>query len=91
MCPVLESKELMESLRKENKEFRNLEEKHKEYEARLDQFKKRLFLTPNQEFSEQEIKKKKLLIKDRMAEIIRDFLGHKNPDNGEASPDGQLS
>lgn len=91
MCPELEKSDLMDSLRRENKEFRSLEEKHREYEEKLDELRKRTYLTPNQEFSKQEIKKKKLLIKDRMAEIVREFLGHSSPNSNETSPKGQLS
>ena len=65
---------LINSIREKNKEFRRLEEKHKEYEARLDELLKHSYLSPNQELLKQEIKKYKLWTKDRMAEIIQKSL-----------------
>ncbi len=91
MCPDLERADIMESLREQNKEFRSLEEKHKEYEAILDEFKKRAYLTPDQEVSRQVLKKKKLWIKDRMAEIINEFLTKDVITSNEASPRRQAS
>lgn len=67
------SVEQIDSIRQQNREFRTLEEKHKEYEKILDELQGRSFLTPEQEFSKRVLKKKKLKVKDRMAEIIQEF------------------
>ena len=72
------------SIRQQNREFRKLEEKHKIYEAKLDELMKYIYLTPEQEMVKQEIKKQKLWTKDRMAEIVQEFLTKTNH-NVEAS------
>jgi len=74
---------LINSIREKNKEFRRLEEKHKEYEARLDELLKHSYLSPTQEMLKQEIKKQKLLTKDRMAEIIQKSLVNETIQNNE--------
>jgi uncharacterized protein YdcH (DUF465 family) len=75
---------LIDSIRQQNREFRKLEEKHKEYEARLDELMKHIYLTPKQEMLKQEIKKQKLWTKDKMAEIVQGFLSMDNQ-NGDGS------
>jgi uncharacterized protein YdcH (DUF465 family) len=77
-----ERTKLIDSIRKQNREFRKLEEMHKEYETRLDELMKHIYLTPTQEILKQEIKKQKLRTKDRMAEIIQGFLTINNQ-NGD--------
>jgi len=91
MCPELERSKIMNSLREQNREFRSLEEKHKEYEAELTELQKKVILTPDQEFSKRVLKKKKLKIKDRMAEIINEFLTKSTTVSSETSPQKQAS
>jgi len=62
---------IMEMLLQHNREFKRLEERHREYEERLEELTRHAFLTPQQEQMEREIKKQKLHTKDRMAEIIQ--------------------
>ncbi|MGA1864552.1 MAG: YdcH family protein [bacterium] len=69
-----ERSNLIDSIRQQNREFRKLEEKHREYEAKLDELMKHIYLTPAQEMLKQEIKKQKLRTKDKMAEIIQGFV-----------------
>ena len=80
-----EKTKLIDSIRRQNREFKRLEEKHKEYEARLDKLMRHIYLTPNQEILKQEIKKKKLLTKDRMAEIVQGFLSTENQNGDKPS------
>lgn len=80
-----ERSKLIDSIRRQNREFRKLEEKHKKYEARLDELMKQIYLTPSQEMLKQEIKKHKLWTKDRMAEIVQDFLSVEYQ-NGDEPP-----
>jgi hypothetical protein len=74
---------LIDSIRQQNREFRKLEEKHKIYEAKLDELMKNLYLSPEQEILQKEIKKLKLLTKDRMAEIVHGFLSMENNNGNE--------
>jgi uncharacterized protein YdcH (DUF465 family) len=73
-CQRSDMSDIMDVLRRKNKEYKNLEEQHREYEETLDKLERHRHLTPDQEIAKQEIKKKKLLIKDRMAEITREHL-----------------
>jgi uncharacterized protein YdcH (DUF465 family) len=81
-----ERSNLIDSIRRQNREFRKLEEKHKEYEAKLDELMKHIYLTPTQEMLKQEIKKQKLWTKDRMAEIVHGILSVKNQNGDELPP-----
>jgi uncharacterized protein YdcH (DUF465 family) len=70
---------ITEILRRNNREFKMLEEKHREYEERLAELSRHAFLTPRQERMEREIKKQKLRAKDRMAEIIQGCILQEGP------------
>ncbi len=61
----------IERLIAENEEFRKLREEHQGYERELDQLKARPFLSADQEWRVSEVKKLKLMAKDRMEAIIR--------------------
>ena len=62
---------LIERLLTENGEFRKLREDHQGYERELDALKARPFLSADQEWRVSEVKKLKLMAKDRMEAIIR--------------------
>ena len=44
---------------------------HQEYERRLEELNKKSWLTPNEELEAKQIKKMKLKIKDRLAQLSR--------------------
>jgi uncharacterized protein YdcH (DUF465 family) len=62
---------LVERLTVENEEFRRLREEHRGYEQELEDLKRRPFLSPDQQWRISELKKLKLIGKDRMEAIIR--------------------
>ena len=62
---------LVERLLAENEEFRKLREEHQGHEGELDALKARPFLSADQEWRVSEVKKLKLMAKDRMEAIIR--------------------
>ncbi len=64
---------LIEQVKKENEEFNQLLKEHQEYEEQLDAFNKLRYLTSEQEIEKKQIQKRKLLVKDRMAEILRQY------------------
>ncbi len=66
-----ERKALIERLLAENGEFRKLREEHQVYERELDALKGRPFPSADQEWRISELKKLKLMAKDRMEAIIR--------------------
>ncbi len=65
--------EVLEMLRKESNEFRHLEEEHRTLDVRLSALENKNFQTPEDELEIKAVKKQKLIRKDRMAEMIREF------------------
>lgn len=54
-------------------EFRRLDVEHREYEQQLEQIANRRPFTQQDWFEESVVKKRKLLVKDRMALLARDL------------------
>lgn len=65
--------EIINSLRNENDEFKQLEVKHKELENFLGELLKKKYLTSEEEFEKKKIQKQKLQFKDRMAKLVRTY------------------
>ena len=51
--------------------FRRLYQQHQEYERRLSELLQKSLLSQEDEIEEKQIKRYKLLLKDRMAELLR--------------------
>ena len=62
---------LIARLSAENPEFRQLQEEHARYEQELKDLNNRGFLTADQQWRVSELKKLKLIAKDRMEAIMR--------------------
>ncbi|HKW95390.1 MAG TPA: YdcH family protein [Methylomirabilota bacterium] len=62
---------LIERLIAENHDFRRLREEHKRYEQELVELNGRGFLSPDQQWRVSELKKLKLIAKDRMETLLR--------------------
>ncbi|HEX9127344.1 MAG TPA: DUF465 domain-containing protein [Methylomirabilota bacterium] len=62
---------IIERLTAENPEFRRLQEDHAKYEQELKELVVRGFLTLDQQWRVSELKKLKLIGKDRMESLIR--------------------
>ena len=62
---------LTERLVRENDEFRRLFDKHQGFEQRLDKLNTRHYLSDEEKLEAITLKKHKLALKDRMAEIVR--------------------
>ena len=62
---------LIERLAAENPEFRQLQQDHQKYEGELEELTHRGFLTLDQQWRISELKKLKLMGKDRMESMIR--------------------
>jgi hypothetical protein len=69
----VKEEEIAEVLKKENAEFKKLTEEHRDLEELLARIDSKRFLTPEEEVERKTIQKKKLLKKDKMAALIRDF------------------
>lgn len=75
----MKEEEIVEVLKNENAEFKKLTEEHRDLEELLARIDSKRFLTPEEEVERKTIQKKKLLKKDKMAALIRDFKkGHMN-------------
>lgn len=60
-----------EQLEEQTPSFEELQESHRNYEQRLEELKKKAWLTPDEEIEEKRLKKLKLQIKDQMAHMRR--------------------
>ena len=65
------TQEAQDLLLRESEEFQQLFERHRELDDRLNALTRKLFLTEGEKIEEVMLKKKKLVIKDRMASMIR--------------------
>ncbi len=59
----------------ENDEYRRLAVEHKSLAEKIAEMDAKVYLSPEDEFERNKLKKLKLLKKDRMAELIRDYKG----------------
>jgi uncharacterized protein YdcH (DUF465 family) len=67
----LDAVSLREHLLKQNEEYRQLDEQHRQYESQLAQLTDKVVLNEHEQLEETVLKKKKLQIKDKMEEIAR--------------------
>jgi uncharacterized protein len=65
--------ELIERLIPENKELGRLVAEHKEFEFQLDDLKKRLYLSDEENQEKRRIQKLKLAGRDRIEQILKDY------------------
>jgi hypothetical protein len=70
---TLTEQEIIELLKKENEEFRKLEEEHKNLKNNLVEIDRKVYLTTEEEVERKKLQKLKLIKKDRMAELIREY------------------
>ncbi len=68
------SQEMKEFLLQRDNEYRELVQKHHELESRLSEISAKHYLTEHEQLEEVTLKKRKLQLKDRMAEIMRRHL-----------------
>ncbi len=69
----MKEQEIVETLKRENEEFRKLSEEHRNLDSLLAEIDSKRYLTPEEELERKRIQKLKLLRKDRMAEMIREY------------------
>jgi uncharacterized protein len=69
----LKEQEIVDQLKKENDEFKKLSEEHRNLDGLLAEIDNKRYLTPEEEVERKRIQKLKLLRKDRMAELIREY------------------
>jgi uncharacterized protein YdcH (DUF465 family) len=62
--------ELMQRLLEEDEEFRQLKEEHTWFHRKVEDLDKKSFLTPAERVKREELKKRKLVLKDKMEAIM---------------------
>lgn len=69
----MKEQQIADVLGKENEEFRKLGEEHKNLEEILAEMNNKVYLTSEEEIEKKRIQKLKLIKKDRMAELVREY------------------
>ena len=69
----MKEQEIVERLMKENAEFKKISDEHHKLDEVLAEIDKKVYLTPEEEIERKKLQKQKLLKKDTMAEMIRQF------------------
>jgi uncharacterized protein YdcH (DUF465 family) len=69
----LEENKIVEFLKNQNEEFRKLNEEHRSLDGLLSEIDNKRYLTAEEEVERKRIQKQKLLKKDRMAELVREY------------------
>jgi hypothetical protein len=70
------SQDLRDHLLSQNEEYRRLEQQHHDYDSRLNRLLEKAVLNDDEQVEEVTLKKKKLLLKDRMQQIARQSAAH---------------
>ena len=65
--------ELIDRLIPENEELGRLVKEHKEFESKLEELKKRLYLSDEEDREKRRLQKLKLAGRDRIEQILRDY------------------
>ncbi len=65
--------EIVEVLKQQNEEFKKLSEEHRSLDSLLSQIDSKHYLTADEEVERKRIQKQKLLKKDRMAALVREY------------------
>lgn len=69
----MKEQEIIERLMKENAEFKKISDEHHKLDGVLAEIDKKVYLTPEEEIERKKLQKQKLLKKDMLAEMIRQF------------------
>jgi len=64
--------DVRDRLIRDDAHYRALNDRHREYDSRLDELRAQRFLTAEEQIEETRLKKLKLAIKDEMESIVRD-------------------
>ncbi|RJQ50124.1 MAG: DUF465 domain-containing protein [Nitrospiraceae bacterium] len=69
----MKESEAINILKKENEEYRKTEEEHRKLDKTLEEMLKKRYLTPEEELEKKKLQKKKLQLKDRLAQLVREY------------------
>jgi uncharacterized protein YdcH (DUF465 family) len=73
MTDLMKDEEVVQQLMAENAEFRQLKEEHNWFHRKVEDLDKKSFLTPAERQQREELKKKKLALKDKMEAIMETY------------------
>jgi uncharacterized protein YdcH (DUF465 family) len=71
----METRDISQMLYEQNSEYRSLLEQHRSLEHRLEELSSRIYLSDTEKVEEVTLKKKKLALKDRMQELMKQHHG----------------
>jgi uncharacterized protein YdcH (DUF465 family) len=77
MTDLMKDEEVTKRLLEENAEFRQLKEEHNWFHRKVEELDKKSFLTPTERQQREELKKKKLALKDRMEAMMAAYRQQK--------------
>lgn len=69
----MNDEEIKELLRRENEEFKKVDEEHRSLKSLLAEMDRKVYLSADEEMERKKLQKLKLSKKDRMAEFIREY------------------
>ncbi|MBW2039989.1 MAG: hypothetical protein JRI46_10450 [Deltaproteobacteria bacterium] len=69
----MKEEELAKKLWEEDEEFRQMKEEHAWFHRKVEELDKKPFLTPAEKLKREELKKRKLIFKDRMEEMLAEY------------------
>ena len=70
---MMTDNEVIERLKKENDDFRKVEEEHRMLDEKIAEMDRKRYLTTEEEMEKRKLQKIKLAKKDRMSEFIREY------------------
>ena len=70
---TVKEQEIVELLKRENDEFRKLSEEHRSLDVILAEIDNKRYLTADEEIERKKIQKQKLMKKDQMAALVRQY------------------
>jgi uncharacterized protein YdcH (DUF465 family) len=73
MSGLIPEAELRNQLLKENAEYRRLAAEHQSYDSQLEDLTNKHFLSSEEQLQERTLKKKKLMLKDRMYSMVQQY------------------
>ena len=77
MSCLIPEAELRDQLLKENAEYRRLAAEHQSYDNQLEGLNNKHFLSEEEQLQERTLKKKKLMLKDRMYSMVQQYRKQK--------------
>lgn len=73
MSVLIPEAKLRNQLLKENAEYRRLAAEHQSYDSQLEDLTNKHFLSAEEQLQEKTLKKKKLMLKDRMYSLVQQY------------------